>query len=101
MNYTLSGDLLVLIVISFVSFLAFSAARRYVRLRHVPGPPLAAFTDGWFFLKSWNGVLTKDLTTELHHKYGPVVRLGPNRVIFSDPAAISTIFSTTHLFQKV
>lgn len=69
-------DLSVILLISFFAIGAIQIARIYARLRHIPGPPLAALTDLWFFLKTWNGTTTKELTKQLHEGYGPVVRLG-------------------------
>ncbi|KIW74712.1 hypothetical protein Z517_11482 [Fonsecaea pedrosoi CBS 271.37] len=74
--------------------------RRYLRLRHVPGPFLAALTDFWFVYRFWTGTNFAQLTTELHDKYGPVVRLGPNRVIFSKPSAVPVIYRTTDVMPK-
>ncbi|OAP58934.1 hypothetical protein AYL99_06231 [Fonsecaea erecta] len=74
--------------------------KRYSRLRHVPGPFLAAFTDLWFAYRYWTGTNFARLTTELHHKYGPVVRLGPNRLIFSKAAAVPVIYRTTDVMPK-
>lgn len=34
-------------------------------------------------------------------KYGPVVRYGPNRLMFSDPGLIPVIFATSNAFEKV
>ncbi|EXJ67069.1 uncharacterized protein A1O5_09715 [Cladophialophora psammophila CBS 110553] len=74
--------------------------KRYVRLRHPPGPFFAAFTDFWFAYKFWTGTTFARLTTDLHHKYGPVVRLGPNRLIFSKASAIPVIYRTTDVMPK-
>ena len=101
MLHIVTGDLQVLAFISLVGLVAFHASKRYLRLRHIPGPSLAALTDWWLFVKTWTGTDMKQLSTELHRKYGPVVRLGPNRVIFSDPGAISIVFGTTHPYEKV
>ncbi|KIW89008.1 uncharacterized protein Z519_10493 [Cladophialophora bantiana CBS 173.52] len=74
--------------------------KRYLRLRHIPGPFFAAFTDFWFAYKFWTGTTFARLTTDLHQKYGPVVRLGPNRLIFSKASAIPVIYRTTDVMPK-
>ncbi|KIY02570.1 uncharacterized protein Z520_01035 [Fonsecaea multimorphosa CBS 102226] len=74
--------------------------KRYLRLRHVPGPLLAALTDLWFAYRFWTGTNFDRLATELHQKYGPVVRLGPNRLIFSKASAIPVIHRTTDVMPK-
>jgi hypothetical protein len=60
----------------FVLVLAVRLARNYLRLRQVPGPFLAQFTDLW---RSWsqNSPRFGDKMLELHRKYGPLVRTGP------------------------
>ncbi|KAI9842249.1 MAG: hypothetical protein M1837_007394 [Sclerophora amabilis] len=37
---------------------------------------------------------------ELHAKYGPIVRIGPNHVSLSDPEALRAIYSTKSVFTK-
>lgn len=65
-----------------------------------PGPLLARFTDIWRFVDVWNR--RPDITQiELHRKHGDVVRLGPNTLSFSDPAAIKTIYGLNKGFVKV
>jgi len=38
---------------------------------------------------------------EMHEKYGDVIRIGPNTVIFSNPEAIPTVYVTKPGFIKV
>ena len=73
---------------------------RYFRLRHVPGPLLAAFTDLWRAYNQNFGNFTNKLS-QLHREYGPIVRIGPNTVSFSDAAAVGTIYSMHGEFRKV
>lgn len=56
-----------------------------------PGPFFAAYTDWWRFAESWNRV-SHYTHQSLHHKYGDVVRLGPNSLSFADPKALSVIY---------
>ena len=74
---------------------------RSLHLRHIPGPFLARFTDLHLLSKIWTNGNLIDLYLGLHNKYGPVVQYGPNRVVFSDPAAIPVIFSTKNILRKV
>ncbi|KAJ9604043.1 hypothetical protein H2200_011566 [Cladophialophora chaetospira] len=74
--------------------------RSYLRLRHVPGPCLASITNLWLTYQFWSGKSNAAITTELHHKYGPVVRSGPNRMIFSKPSTIPVIYRTTDVMPK-
>lgn len=74
---------------------------RYNRLRHIPGPLWPSLTDFWLQSKIWRGSNFADIIPELHKKYGPVVRWGPNRVSFASAAAIPAIYSTKDVFPKV
>ncbi|KAJ7074029.1 cytochrome P450 [Mycena amicta] len=60
-------------------------------LRSVPGPWYAAISDLWL---SWNIFLFKQTPTiqELLEKYGPVVRIAPNKVIFRDQEAVRDVY---------
>ncbi|PGH33547.1 hypothetical protein GX50_03619 [[Emmonsia] crescens] len=73
---------------------------RYHRgLRNVPGPFVASFSNLWKIYR----VLKKDMiwrNIEVHEKYGPLVRIGPNHVSASDPCALKTIYGFTNIFPK-
>lgn len=56
-------------------------------LRQFPGPRLAALTKWLDFYHSAPGLRHVWLPS-LHEKYGPVVRIGPNELSFSDAGAI-------------
>lgn len=89
-----------ILTLSFL-VLAASLAVRYYRLRHIKGPFLASLTDLWAASRIWHGEYHHELIYKLHQQYGPVVRFGPNRVSFSQPAAIPTIYGTSQVFPKV
>ncbi|ETN37085.1 uncharacterized protein HMPREF1541_08075 [Cyphellophora europaea CBS 101466] len=75
--------------------------RRYLALSHIPGPRVAAWTDLWLFQKYQNPSLNPvNFYIDLHKQYGPVVRYGPQRVLFSDPAQVPVIYGTTKVFEK-
>ncbi|KAL8793045.1 MAG: hypothetical protein Q9195_004356 [Heterodermia aff. obscurata] len=68
----------------------------YIRLRHIPGPRWAAFTN--LVRRSWvNTGHAHQIHTDLHHKYGTVVRFGPNAVMVSQPKAIEQIYGFLNL----
>ncbi|MCJ1376937.1 hypothetical protein MMC17_000027 [Xylographa soralifera] len=56
-----------------------------------PGPVLASFTNFWRFATHFVGN-THNVDVLLHKKYGPVVRIGPNTLLFSDYAAFEAIY---------
>lgn len=72
----------------------------YLRLRHVPGPWLAAWTNipRLLWVASGNA---HDIHLALHRKYGDIVRFGPNMISVQDPAQIGTIYSIHRKFAKV
>ncbi|CCM03252.1 uncharacterized protein FIBRA_05378 [Fibroporia radiculosa] len=63
-------------------------------LRAYPGPFFAKFTDLWLgqtiFSNTWSETVEK-----LHKKHGPFVRIGPNYISISDPAALVSVYGHT------
>lgn len=74
--------------------------RRFNRLRHIPGPFLAKFTDLWRVYHQWNGEIAT-LFRALHEEYGPLVRIGPNAVSVGNPHDVPTIYTNRGEFIKV
>jgi hypothetical protein len=72
---------------------------RWRRLRHVPGPPLAGWTSLWLTRHYINSEVLNEVP-RLTAKYGPVVRVGPNKVICSDIDALCKISSVRSLYRK-
>ena len=60
-------------------------------ISHIKGPFWAAYTD-WWRLGIALGRHPERHHIHLHDKYGSLVRLGPNSVSVSDPAAIKAIY---------
>lgn len=94
------GNLVLLLLVTVTTVLVFVLVR-YNRLRHIPGPFFPALTDLWLQNQVWQGRVLAELVPELHEKYGPVLRWGPNRVSFASPEAIGQIYSTKDVFPKV
>lgn len=69
-------------------------------LNQYPGPWIAAYTDWWRFFTVLGGKSEKE-HIRLHDKHGDVVRLGPNFLSFSDPAAIRDIYGLNMGYAKV
>lgn len=69
-------------------------------LRHLPGPRFAAYSRLWNIRTAASGDSHRNFQA-LHQKYGKVVRVGPNHVSISDPAAIPIVFGTNNKFLKV
>ncbi|ETI21441.1 hypothetical protein G647_07788 [Cladophialophora carrionii CBS 160.54] len=74
--------------------------RRYSSpLRQFPGPFIASCTRAWKVWSTWTGH-TEQHHIALHQKYGPVVRIAPNEVSFSNPEAAIELFKTGKGFHK-
>ncbi|GAP91391.1 putative cytochrome p450 oxidoreductase [Rosellinia necatrix] len=74
--------------------------RRYATpLRSIPGPFLASCTRLWK-VRSVISENTQWEHIELHRKYGPVVRIGPNEVSFSSPQVARNLLSAGKRFYK-
>lgn len=83
-----------------LAFVVFHVFPVWWRLRHVPGPFWASLSD----IPRMLWVTTKEahlIHQRLHDKYGEVVRVGPNTVIFRDPTAIPTVYPMRAGFPKV
>ncbi|KAG4435700.1 hypothetical protein IFR05_008812 [Cadophora sp. M221] len=65
----------------------------------IPGPLLAAYSDWWRLWLVWRG-RPEVAHIKLHEKYGPVVRLGPNMVSYSDPDAVKVIYALNAGYVK-
>lgn len=74
-----AGILALLVVASYV--------RSYHRLRHIPGPAPWAWTV-WPWLVTHTKADLFDQFSNLNKNYGPLVRVGPNTLICSDPDVI-------------
>jgi len=67
-------------------------------LSAIPGPWYAAISDFWLTTH----VLRLQQCKTVHHlfeKYGPVVRIGPNKVAFRDLTSMRSVYSV-HKFDK-
>lgn len=60
-------------------------------LSRLPGPRYTAFTSAWLKYQEFTAG-RRVYIHALHQEYGSVVRLGPNEVSFSSPAAVKEIY---------
>ncbi len=70
------------------------------KLKSFPGPSFASCTDLWMFFQQWSDKSWFTITTELHQRYGPIVRYGPNSLSFSDPASLVVIYGLHPVLEK-
>ncbi|KAE8354196.1 cytochrome P450-domain-containing protein [Aspergillus coremiiformis] len=72
---------------------------RLCRLRDIPSPGLAAFSNLWLFLQARKGkrFLAVD---SAHQKYGKLVRIAPRQISIADDEAIQAIYGHGNGFLK-
>ncbi|KAI0810414.1 cytochrome P450 [Xylaria sp. FL0064] len=69
------------------------------RLRHIPGPSLASVSSLWMVKRSLTGAFHE----HLHHvaeAYGPLVRIGPNELLSTDPDVLRRMSAVRSLYTK-
>ncbi|KZP09980.1 cytochrome P450 [Athelia psychrophila] len=64
----------------------------------IPGPWYAAVSDFWLVTHVARLQQCKTIE-ELFEAYGPVVRVGPNKVVFKDASSVKSVYSV-HKFDK-
>jgi hypothetical protein len=74
--------------------------RTWFRLRFVPGPFLAGFTDLWRTYHMFRGDYAETLL-KLHERYGSLVRTGPNNISIGDPLEIEPVYRTNPVHDMV
>jgi hypothetical protein len=89
----MEGKLLLLSALVGYLFLFYLAVYRalFAPVSKIPGPRYALFTDWWLMYKEFTSQ-RREYIHELHKKYGPVVRVGPNEVCFISVAAVKEIY---------
>ncbi|TFY77232.1 hypothetical protein EWM64_g6780 [Hericium alpestre] len=65
-------------------------------LAKYPGPPIATLTDFWGAWQFWNGH-QHTVTKALRDRYGPIIRVAPNKLSIVDVDIVSFVLSTTGL----
>lgn len=91
---------LLLAAAAVVLLVVLQLGQTWWRLRHIPGPFFAKFTN--FQRVYW--VKTKRahlILQEAHEKYGELVRIGPNTVSIHNPELLPTIYTARIGFPKV
>ncbi|KAL8715282.1 MAG: hypothetical protein Q9220_001240 [cf. Caloplaca sp. 1 TL-2023] len=68
-------------------------------LRNVPGPFLARLTSKWMTINELKGHRSL-LVVQAHERYGPVVRLGPNELSFSNRSCLKELYLKGSKFPK-
>lgn len=94
-QYLVSATLVILaaLIISRVVYLLYISP-----LSDIPGPWYAAVSDAWI---TYHVVRLEQckIVQQLFEQYGPVVRIGPNKVVFRDLATTRSVYNH-HKFDK-
>ena len=86
-TYLVGGALLLVYLASLAIYRLFLSP-----LSNIPGPWYAAVSDLW--LTSHIARLQQCMTVhKLLEAYGPIVRIGPNRIAFRDTAGVKAVYS--------
>lgn len=62
-------------------------------LRHIPGPPLGCLSAAPLFFQSMTGERARWIARS-HEKYGPVIRIAPNKISVSASSGVKAIYNT-------
>lgn len=90
-----------LLSISFVAYLlSIAIYNRYFHpYKDFPGPFWASITGLWYW-RAARFARGQDHQLPIHKKYGATVRIAPDIIQISDPAAIETIYGPKNVFAK-
>ncbi|KAF2754941.1 cytochrome P450 [Pseudovirgaria hyperparasitica] len=92
--------ILIIVAASFLIWLLFSGVWSYRRLCHIPTPSrLAGLSYLWLGYITWSGKQYW-VHRDLHKKYGPLVRIGPNEVMTDDPEILKKVASTNSTYRR-
>ncbi|KAF9884699.1 hypothetical protein FE257_001328 [Aspergillus nanangensis] len=92
---TVYGDWASLTLSSFVFLALLTLASRYFlgSLKHIPGPFVAKFSSLPLFYQAWHGNRVFWIM-EQHRRYGPVIRIAPDKVCVASSDGIKKIYGT-------
>lgn len=77
-----------------------TALIRYVRLRHIPAPSIFAGISYLWLARSTYSGNQYWIHRDLHKKYGPLVRIGPNEITTDDPEILKKIASSSSSYSR-
>lgn len=69
------------------------------RLRHIPGPTLARHSSLWLLKKLLSGNFHEHMRSAAE-QYGPLVRIGPNDLLCTDPETLRRICGVRSTYTK-
>ena len=95
-TFLLTASLLLIVTATFYLV----AQYRKNGLNRYPGPWLAKFTKLWLRLNVKTNQHQHHLL-ELHRRYGPTIRIGPNNLSIASPECVALIYGVKNEFLKV
>ncbi|TDL30161.1 cytochrome P450 [Rickenella mellea] len=99
-SYNYSVLLSLAAVFILVYFIILATYRLYFSpLRSIPGPWYAAVSDFWLTTHVLRLRRCRAID-DLFKRYGPIVRVGPNKVMFVDASAMRSVYGATNKFSK-
>lgn len=87
------------VFVAVVALFVLPTIIQWYRLSHVPGPKLAAISKYWQVRESIKGTLPQVLK-ELNDKHGPLVRIGPNDLVTSDPDVLRKMMAVRSPYTR-
>lgn len=99
MMASLTLQLLVFIILIYFIKVFFVDQVVLSPLRRVPGPTSFAITKWRLAYEDWRGRRTRTIA-QLHSKYGPAVRIGPDEISFDSLSALKTIYGPGSRFGR-
>jgi hypothetical protein len=90
-----AGALLVILLAALVV----RTTRTWYRLRHIPGPQLASFSPAWIIKALNSGQFHEELLS-ISNKYGPLVRIGSNDLLCTDPDVLRRMSAVRSPYVK-
>ncbi|KAI0126728.1 cytochrome P450 [Xylariales sp. AK1849] len=86
------------LVIAFIALFVYEF-RSWYRLRHIPGPFLASISIAWMVRRALSGRFHEHLK-DVSEKYGPLVRIGPNELLSTDPEVLRMMSAARSPYTK-
>ncbi|KAL3292893.1 benzoate 4-monooxygenase cytochrome p450 [Colletotrichum asianum] len=83
----------------WTAYLVICRVRDYARMRHIPGPFWAHWTDLWLMRAQFSGKLSFILQ-DLNKKHGPIVRIAPNWVLCGDGATLRVLWAARSHWKR-
>ncbi|GAB1315638.1 hypothetical protein MFIFM68171_05848 [Madurella fahalii] len=80
-------------------YLIIQRVKGYARVRHIPGPFWAGWTDLWLIYTQLSGRMCFILA-DANKKYGPIAKIAPNWVVCGDGAELRRIWGVRSAWQR-